>query len=249
MASSVSTSALERLQLDIAARLTQLDALAGVYICTVRPRSEDEALLIQTDIEQALAGLRPRDGLSGAAAIILMPEGQVPEPDTPGPRLDLVATIRVAENPLVNMGAAGTGLSAEDIALEILSALHHWSTGTGGVLYADREALRPDDAAAENGQVVYEVRLRMPLGLSRRASVATPKITTSGSLPSVQVTLTCATSGAALYYSTDGSHPAPSADGSTLYTVPFTVAAAATVRAVGYLDDTLPSHVAQSAIS
>jgi hypothetical protein len=59
------------------------------------------------------------------------------------------------------------------------------------------------------------------------------------------VTLICATSGATIYYTTDGI--TPPTDLSTLYTVPFTISSPATVKAIAYHPVLLPSNVVTSA--
>jgi hypothetical protein len=65
-------------------------------------------------------------------------------------------------------------------------------------------------------------------------TVATPVIDPDGGEheDSVEITLTCATGGAAIYYTTDGSAPDAS---DTLYTVPFTITVTSTVKAIGIL--------------
>ncbi len=59
------------------------------------------------------------------------------------------------------------------------------------------------------------------------------------------VTLICATSGATIYYTTDGI--TPPTDLSTPYTVPFTISSSATVKAIAYHPVLLPSNVVTSA--
>ncbi|MCR4965154.1 MAG: chitobiase/beta-hexosaminidase C-terminal domain-containing protein [Bacteroidales bacterium] len=68
---------------------------------------------------------------------------------------------------------------------------------------------------------------------SSTQTVATPTISPNGGefLNSQEVTLTCSTSGATIHYTTDGDEPTSS---STSYTVPFTINATTTVKAIAY---------------
>lgn len=63
-------------------------------------------------------------------------------------------------------------------------------------------------------------------------TVETPVISpTSGAYVSDQlITITCTTSGASIYYTEDGSTPD---SGDTLYTTPFTLGSAKTIKAIG----------------
>ena len=73
--------------------------------------------------------------------------------------------------------------------------------------------------------------------------VATPEISpASGSFTDAQqVTITCATDGATIYYTTDGSVPTTS---STQYTAPFTVSETTTVKAIAAMNGMTDSEVA-----
>lgn len=78
------------------------------------------------------------------------------------------------------------------------------------------------------------------------AVVATPVLVpaTENFLNSVSVTITCATVGASIYYTTDGSTPS---SGSTLYTGPISVSATTTIKAIaeltGYVNSAVASEV------
>lgn len=60
----------------------------------------------------------------------------------------------------------------------------------------------------------------------------------------VEVTLACATGGAAIFYTLDGKHPAPR--NGTRYTAPFEISTAATLRARAWLAGYNPSEIATS---
>ena len=59
--------------------------------------------------------------------------------------------------------------------------------------------------------------------------------------PTTTVTLSCATDGATIYYTTDGSRPT---DASTLYTGPIAISATTTIKARAYAQDVGPSGIA-----
>ncbi len=75
-----------------------------------------------------------------------------------------------------------------------------------------------------------------------------PQITVEGFVGAApaRVTLACATEGAALRYTTDGSEPGA---GSALYSGPFTVGAACRVAAVAFADGLAPSLPARAAVT
>jgi len=79
--------------------------------------------------------------------------------------------------------------------------------------------------------------------------VATPSVTpVTGTYTSARtVTITNGTPGAAIRYTTDGS--TPTATAGTVYTVPFTVSATATVKAIAFLSGMTDSDVATSTIT
>ncbi|MFZ2276294.1 MAG: FN3 associated domain-containing protein [Prosthecobacter sp.] len=225
--------ALQQLQLDIAAMLRADELFAGVQVIVSRPRDAEDATLIQSNIDNALAGLvQVETGETfkgGLAVIIMMSEGEVPAPNVPGPQLELVQTVRVIENPLVNMGDDGTQITAEQGALNVLSALHHWNPGYGVLTADSRNALKEVNL---EGKVSYDVRFRRDAGITPRDFVQRPLITIGGS----DATITCGTSGAAIYYTLDGSTPTSGGLSGQLYTAPVDVTGltGSTLRAAAF---------------
>lgn len=231
---------LEQLQLDITGRLDSLPGFLYVPVKSIRPRSEAEALLIQTEIDKTLAGLEQKNGKGGATAIVQMPTLDVENPDIPGPDLVVTTVVRVLENPQINMGDAGTQSSAETLGLLGLAGLHQWDPGDGNPLFARGRAMEPN--LDFDGLVGYDILIQCRLGIQPEASVPEPALT----LYSGTAALSCPLSGAEIRYTLDGSFPGPAA---TLYASPFSVGAAKLLRAAAYKDGLLPSHITQQSIS
>jgi len=196
-------SILEELQAAVTARVESLAMMEYVPVTQIRPREAKEALQIQTDIDKALAGLAVKNGKNGAAALVMMPVIDVNTPNAPGPVMVPSLTVRVIENPMVNMGESGTQLSAETLAVEILESLHLFDPALGtGPFFAGDNAMVPVDEYA--GKVVYDVTVKMP-GIAKRT---TPKsITPILEADGRTVTLRTIQEGAEIYYTLDGSFP------------------------------------------
>ena len=65
-----------------------------------------------------------------------------------------------------------------------------------------------------------------------------------------QFTLTCATEGASIYYTTDESYPAPGREGSTLYVAPIAIPESGiSVRAAAYLTGYIASGVNRASVT
>lgn len=212
--------ALQQLQLDLAGHLMSDALFQFVRVVVARPRAAEDAVMIEQTINDALGGLRKyiartagqtdeqweaaceASGKAGLLVIVMMSEGEVPQPGGPGPALELLQVIRVIENPMINEGADGTGVTAEEVATNVLGALHQWTNDGRQALYPAKSAMKEVNLANGLG---YDVTFKRLLPLAPRTAVARPVITVAD--PSM--TITCATSGAAIYYTTDGSFPSP----------------------------------------
>lgn len=233
------SSQIERIQEDIFGRISQDEFFADIKVYLFRPRSQEEAVQIQTDIDAALAGLETKATKSGAAVIVQMPNANVPLPNVPGPRFDLIYTIRVLENPLINMGATGTSKSAEEIALSILNLCHHFTLQDFGMaLVASGEALKAL-GIDESGRIGYDCLLTMPMGLAKSIKVIAPSITGTAA----SVTITTATSGATILYTIDGSYPWAGNATALTYSAPFAVTSGVKVRSVATKAGLQPSDL------
>jgi hypothetical protein len=209
----------------------------------------------EQDIESALGTLNEKSGKSGACVIVMMPKIDVPHADPAGPRVEVEIAVRVIEMPLTNLDPdTGTLLPAEEIALNILHALHgRRFTQNISQLYSSTkaaEAVNLDEAT-----VCYDVFFKCRFGLAAPARVQTPLIL--GDASAVQIA--CNTPAATIYYTLDGSFPwsgNPTAirfgitliteegvvivteDGNELNVAnPFTISPGTQVRAAAYADN------------
>lgn len=240
----MSTSVIERLQLDLAARLEADAYFADIGVHLMRPRAELGFVQIQESVDRLLGCVIKKAGKGGAAVMVLMPTLDSEATDSPAPMTEAGVIVRVQELPVHNMGPNGTRKSAEDIALNVVRVLHLFHRGQGNVVYAARELLTPSAEFAP--KVTYDVRFAQKLALPAEAKVARVVLASAAAVSPATgwtVTLTCATSGAAIKYSTDGSYP------TLAYSAPFNVPAAATVRAVAGKVGLQQSDVSQLILS
>src|SRR5439155_2763473 len=121
----------------------------------------------------------------------------------------------------------------------ILSITTSGSTPTGNF---------PITVSATGGGVTKTTAFTLSVSTSVALVVATPTITPNGGSfsSSVSVSLQSATSGSAIYYTTDGSTPTQS---SSPYAGAMTLTSSATVKAVAFKSGYAPSAVASAAFT
>lgn len=225
---------LHRLQLHLAARLN--DDPFFDYIPAVPIRD----LQTLTLIEQGLNAVRKKNGKSGAGVHVLMPLLDVDKPNPAGPITVGRVTLRCQELPAINYGAAGTGISSEEMALKCLDLFHLWSPGFIPVLRGSKSAIVPN--LEFSPRITHDVTFTFDLALAQTDKVLQPQIENAGG----QVTLTCGTAGAEIYFTTDESLPTRTPPNGTLYGGPFaTPAAGSILSVVAYKTDLSASNVAE----
>ena len=206
---SYKPSIIERLQLDMGAIAMNCPDLVNVPVNIMRPRfnpdgTQTTAVMIFDRINKALQGLITQNGKTGAAIMIELPEGDNPFPDVPGPDLRLIYKVQVFENPLINMGANGTLISAEDLMLFVLNLFHRrYFQDSGSTLISDKNAFRPMREFIEKGYVAYECPFLMRMGLQGRDKLPKPGISGDSASGVTFVGV------GDIYYTTDGSYPTP----------------------------------------
>ncbi len=228
-------SPIESIQPDLAAKLASEDYFLDIALAQVREER------LQSEIDQALGGLRSKGGKIGVGVEILMPRIKASHPGAPGPLCLLEQVFRVKENPILNLGALGTGKSAEAIALQLLQVLHGFCLeGVLGAFYAAPDALSPNRDFAP--LVACDVKLLANFPLPPLPKLAAPLLTAPG--------LSVALAGAGnIYFTTDGSLPGPGNLAAQLYSAPFAVASGTVVRTAAYAPNFTGSDVLMATIN
>jgi hypothetical protein len=241
-------SLLEQFQLGIGARLDSLPSLMYVPVFVIRPRTAKEAVSVQTEINNSLAGATFKNGKTGATVIVHMPIHHVSDPNLPGPYCDAVGLIRVIENSSTNMSDIGTQLSCETIGESVLQGMHLFNLGiSGSEVYAEKDAMAANlnPVFIEQDQVVYDCLVKTFLGLPPIHNALAPHFSYDGT----SLTLITNEPGAVTYYTLDSSFPwagsATNPSTAIQYTVPVAIAAPATIRAASYINGKAGSDVQQ----
>jgi hypothetical protein len=225
-----------QLQNDVTLALLASDQLANINVVQYRKLR----LQSQVDLSSVYTGVR--NGVSGCGILVEMPAFTVDKPNLLGPVGMLEFTLAVIEEPNINMtpatGAGATGgtqLSAEDVAQIIQDELHGLEIAGLVQLWAAPHAIVPIHAydAACPGTVQYRVHFSMRYNRDQTPRVAMPVPSQAGDT----VTLTCATNGATIYYTLDGTTPVPppTNPGAQIYTAPVQMVSGQTLRARAFL--------------
>jgi hypothetical protein len=220
-----------QLQNDVAHSLASDPTLANVNIVTRdRLLADSSQMPDQTLMAETLAYLTPRNGKTGCGVIVEKPELVAPLPNVPGPQGDLVIVCLVLEDPFQNLGVNGTLMPADQVAQKIQDICHLWNVEGLGMWRADTNAI----SAARDWEPLRAFRSRMRIANNRGQSQRVERV--NSSVGGGTLTLTCATAGAAVYYSKNGAFPGPSntAAGAVLYAAPFAVSVGDVVRAAAF---------------
>lgn len=223
------------LQSDLEGLLLSDPALAQVPVLVERKGLTEE------DVAQAIGVYNTRAGSDkvGLVIIVMMPSVRKPR-ENAVLQLAVTATLRIIELPVVNQGATGIGLAAEDCATHLLQLAHNWSPAQGRTLTPDADAIEP--TTAPDAHIAYDVNLTWTDGLD--FPLKAPRPTISHDAGTGQVTITCSDAAADLYYTIDGSFPYPENPEATLYAAPFAAAADTTIRAIARRAGYVPSNLA-----
>jgi hypothetical protein len=224
-------SLLSQLQQQCADRLQADPLFANVPVLTERIAD------IESEIDRALGPLNAQGGKTGLVAILLTPTANVSFENVFGPFFDdIKIVVRVIENVPVNQDpGTGTNVPAADAAEKICALLHHFQpdSATGPVVARKPTITLGNDPA----HLSYDCLFKTAGGLA----TTLPQVATPASANNTgAISLTCATAGAAIFYTVDGSNPSPR--NGILYAASFTPGAGVTIKARAWLAGFLTSE-------
>jgi hypothetical protein len=220
-------SQIESVQPDVYYKLLTEPWFENIAIFKIRERRLD------TEVNRALAGLAGRNGKGGSSIEVLMPSLKTALPETAGPVCTLEQKFIVKEQPTVNQGANGTGLSVEQIAVNIAQTFQLFYLG-GAMqgFYTAPEFYKYQAVPEDAPFIAISVTLHATFALTALTRTLAPAA--SAAAETVTLTDQQPGGGSALYYTTDGSFPGSANAAAIRYSVPFTVASGTTVRAAAY---------------
>jgi hypothetical protein len=220
-------SQIESVQPDVCYKLLSEPWYENIAIFKIREKRLD------TEVNRVLSGLAGRNGKGGASIEVLMPSLKTALAETAGPSCTLEQKFLVKEQPTVNQGANGTGLSVEQIAVNIAQTFQlFYLGGPMQGFYAAPEFYKYQAVPEEAPFIAVAVALQATFALTALARTLAPAA--SASTETVTLTDQQPGGGSTLYYTTDGSFPGSGNPAATPYTIPFTVASGTVVRTAAY---------------
>lgn len=178
---------------------------------------------------------------------ILVPSAEASDPNLPGPWFDSIQLIaEVVENPAINLPSLTNNPTVDDIAAAVCGILHQFIPNTTQQpLYVTKiTPIKHPNLSVRHVEIVTSAGLLWPI-----PTLPSVIINSTGSNPAtVTLYLATATAGAVLFYTVDGSPPAPrnaaspiSGATTNVYTGPFMITPGTTVRVRPFLAGYLSS--------
>lgn len=191
---------------------------------------------VENEYERALGPLAD-NGKSGICVVLYSVPAKPDGAQEFGPTINCYHVAHITENVIQNRGSTGTGKTREEVAERIVSATHgvFQPTTARSPFIMDAAGIEPDpEMPAESVSFLCAAVIEANL-----EQVAAPVITNNNG----DVTMTCATPGAAIFYTVNGGRPTPSAN---LYVD--TIALSGLIKARAFLAGHLNSDITQSTI-
>lgn len=171
-----------------------------------------------------------RNGRTGACIVVAaLGSPSLSTGETPMPIMDIAVDIECLEDVLVNAGASGTGVDAGEMVARVVQSLHgcHFDDRFSGLRLDERGGIAElwTERAGLRG---YRARFVATGGAFRTLPTCALVL---ASVDDGAMTLTCATDGATIRYTTDGSYPGAANPSALVYEEPIPVSPGDVIRA------------------
>lgn len=227
--------------IDIGNRIANHATFGVIPVCTEYPAIRSLNNGFTQQVKRMTDWITGYNGKSGLGIWINMPHMEVMPSTQNDLRWHLVTEITVLEsirynaNPTTGFAPNGVGLHADDVADDLALNLQNWRSQSVAdacrvrTIYDDHEGWIPPDLRSGTEQfdtVGSRFQIQALADTSLPARCFPPIISFGGG----NCTITCATSGVTILYTTDGSYPTK--DDAETYSAPFAVDSGDVVLAV-----------------
>lgn len=194
---------LQQIQADFTARLRSRRQLRGLHIQDLRPRSEAESTLIVDGVNQALAGMVTNGVFAGLSLLVPLPTFEVNRKNNTDAFGDVIVTVQVLENVMINEGPNGSRISCEGAAILAMMAGHHFQLRQSMTSVADEMRPLEVDKQDWNADIAWQVQFRVACGFVQEAACPVPQV----SFEDYTLTVSTSQAGGVIYLTLDGSLP------------------------------------------
>lgn len=216
----------DQIRVELKARLEADEYFSDIVVVDYREKD------LVSEINKLLGGLSGKNGKNGAFVYLEGFAALLRTKEPPASIDRIVINAVCIEVPILNTATGGTGKSAWDIAVRVVECMCGYRPdGLAETILVDQRAIAETEPPP--GARAYQVPIEIPAHIDITPRCAKPALTADGATP-LSVTITCATSGAAVYYTTDESYPWSGNTKATLYSSPIALSKAATIRAVAH---------------
>jgi hypothetical protein len=173
-------------------------------------------------------------------------------PGTQYAPMELFPALQIIENVTLNNGAQGTKKPARKVARRVRDVLRMYSAaGLVKNLIADEPFLIPLKVTDVENCVGYQENFKCLEDTTElQQKVATPVISPNSGAAPQSVTISCATAGATIWYTLDGSHPWEENAEAEEYTgTPIEISEASVLRVRAFKDEYFGSNTAIAVFS
>jgi hypothetical protein len=242
------TDIIDRLPWELAARLQADPFFVDIPVVVV-----EEGNVLQ-EMEKKQAAVTTQTGHRGVAVFVLEVIADDDQRSIQFGPMTLRPAFQVVENVELNRDANGTGKSVRKVSRKIVQVMK--LCGMGGLITSmipDKPCIEPVNLKKELGDGIKARQVNfycMEVPGQVPGQVQIPVFVSLAPLP--QFTITCATAGAQIYYTTDDSYPAGGNATTVAYVAgePINIPAGGmTVRAAAYVNGMIASSVARAYIA